>query len=72
MLFLLRAMFWLSIVFASISWPSDPREHVPKKLLDFFDQDMTRSTTSYGEVQGRERGARQPGPDATGMAQAGA
>ena len=40
MLFLLRAMFWLSIVFASISWPSDPREHVPKKLLDFFDQDM--------------------------------
>ena len=40
MLFLLRSIFWLSIVFASISWPSDPIEHVPKKLLDFFDQDM--------------------------------
>ncbi|MGH6799983.1 MAG: hypothetical protein ACRECZ_00975 [Methylocella sp.] len=24
MLFLLRSIFWLSIVFASISWPSDP------------------------------------------------
>ena len=31
MLFLLRSIFWLSIVFASISWPSDPTAPVVAK-----------------------------------------
>jgi hypothetical protein len=42
MLVLLRSMFWLSIVFALISWPSDPIEHVQKKSLDFFDHGASR------------------------------
>ncbi len=32
MLFLLRSIFWLSIVFASISWPSDPIAPVMAKV----------------------------------------
>lgn len=31
MLFLLRCIFWLSIVYASISWPSDPLAPVVTK-----------------------------------------
>jgi hypothetical protein len=31
MLFLLRSVFWLSIVFASVSWPSDPIASVMAK-----------------------------------------
>jgi hypothetical protein len=34
MLFLLRSIFWLSIVFASISWPSDPLASVMAKARD--------------------------------------
>jgi hypothetical protein len=32
MLFLLRSIFWLSIVFASVSWPSDPLGSVMAKV----------------------------------------
>jgi hypothetical protein len=32
MLFLLRSIFWFSIVFASVSWPSDPLGSVMAKV----------------------------------------
>jgi hypothetical protein len=33
MLFLLRSIFWLSIVFESISWPSGPGPSVTAKAM---------------------------------------
>jgi hypothetical protein len=50
MLFLLRSLFWLSIVFASISWPSDPVAPV-----------MAKAAREMQDILGQTAGMAQPG-----------
>lgn len=54
MLFLLRSIFWLSIVFASISWPSDPIALVMVKA---------RAARGVQDILGRTIGLAQAGAE---------
>lgn len=56
MLFLIRCIFWLSIVFASISWPSDPlvpvvtKASAARQVRDILSQTLSIAQAGGGKA----------------------